>query len=278
MKKLLLLFIMCSTIIFVSCSQPATTNRQLAQLGVDFTYWVENDDDNTNRPLVEMGNGITITIGGDAGSADSVVKRLNSLELTETDIDLSRYDNSVFIHRIALLQYETRTEETNINKTPYQVVWQFWFYDDFRYMVITDINGTQTGPVFSIADNTEIRDLYISQFGHMYITPRQYEKVIDCLGKYIIGGDKAQMEKTVKNGRITIPDSEFPDDFVFNMDYSRLSVARFVNGIGEEHYMVTGWMETGGVEYSYLIDFDTDDNGELCIDRQATNIFVWPDE
>ncbi len=270
-----ILFALIIAICFAACTHTATENEQLAALGIDFSYWLENKDDNTSRPLIEMGNGCVITIDVDANSAQDVVLRLDNLQLTESDVNLSVYTNSVFIHRIALLQYETRSGDININTTPYETVWQFWFYDDFRCMAVTDGDGNMVGPVFIIENNSEIKNLFMQEMGHFYITENQFEKVEKYLNTYIVGRDKERMKNITKNGKIAIPDEEFPDDFVFNIDYSRLSVNCFTNADGENHFAVIGWMETGGVEYSFILGIDNNENGNLIPDPDRTWVFVW---
>lgn len=276
MKKIqYALYALIIAICFVSCAYTTTENEQLAALGIDFSYWLENKDDNTNRPLIEMGNGCVITIDVDANSAGDVVLRLDNLQLTESDIDLSAYTNSVFIHRIALLQYETRSGNININTTPYETVWQFWFYDDFRYMSVTDCDGNRVGPVFIIENSSEIKNLFIQEWEHFYITENQFEKVEEYLNTYIVGRNKEQMKTITRSGKIAIPDEEFPDDFIFNIDYSRLSVNCFTDAEEEKHFTVIGWMETGGVEYSFNLGIDNDENGNLIPDPDRTWVFVW---
>lgn len=265
MNKILSLFTDVLIIIAVTaCSQPATQSEQLAGRGVDFTYWLKTEDNNTNQPLVEFGNSCIITIDADANSANDVVKRLDALQLTESDMDLSQYTNSVFIHRIALNTFEDRSADVHYNFAGHKYAYQFWFYDDFKYMKVTDDEGVQLGSVFEVADNTDIKQLYIEEAGHFYITPQQFERVEKYLNTYIIGQGKAGIEELTKEQPQGI---DFSEDFVFNIDYSRLNVAVFNNEIS----MITGWMKSGGEEYSFNMFVDTDEEGNLVPD----NIYVY---
>ncbi len=261
MKKILSLFTaILITIAVTACSQSATQNEQLAGRGVDFTYWLKIEDNNTNQPLVEFGNSCIITIDADANSAEDVVKRLDALQLTETDVDLSRYTNSVFIHRIALNTFEDRSADVHYNFAGHKYAYQFWFYDDFKYMKVTDGEEVQLGSVLEVVDNTDIKQLYTEEAGHYYITPQQFERVEKYLNTYIIGRGKAEIEELTKEQSWKI---DFPEDFVFNIDYSRLNVAVFNNEIS----MITGWMEYGGEEYSFNMFVDTDEAGNLIPDK-----------
>ncbi len=261
MKKILSLFIaVFMAVTLTACSQPATKNEVLARRGVDFAYWLKTEDNNTNQPLVEFGNSCIITIDADANSAEDVVKRLDALQLTETDVDLSQYTNSVFIHRIALNTFEDRTADIHYNFAGHKYVYQFWFYDDFKYMKVTDGEGAQLGPVFEVADNTDVKQMYIEEAGHFYITPQQFERVEKYLNTYIIGRGKAEIEELTKEQSWKI---DFADDFVFNIDYSRLSVTEFNGEISN----IAGWMESGREEYSFNMFVDTDEAGNLIPDK-----------
>lgn len=279
MKKIISLITILVMLLLLSCSSTSkytidtfNHNSTFKELGIDFTYWAITPDDISNQPLVEFGNGCIITPDADAGSAKDVITKLNMLDFTECDIDLALYTNSVFIHRIALNTFETRDADTHYSKAGHKYAYQFWFYDDFKYMRITDSDNNQLGPVYLISNGELIKELYQSENETMYITREQYDKVESYLNNYLIGQDKSGMEKLTKD----IPEYSkivFPENFIFNIDYARLSIsATELNG---DISNITGWTECNGISYSFNLFVDINSEGNLIPRSDATFIYEW---
>lgn len=279
MKKIVSLVTILIMLLLSSCSanykdniDAFNHNTAFKELDIDFTYWDKTPDNISNQPLVEFGNGCIITPDADAGSAKDVITKLNMLNVTECDIDLSLYTNSVFIHRIALNTFVTRDNNTHYSNAGHKYAYQFWFYDDFKYMRITDSNDNQLGPVFLVSNSELIKELYQNEYGTMYISPEQYDKVERYLNNYFIGQGKSGMENLTKD----VPNYSkivFPEDFIFNVDYTRLSIsATELNGSISN---ITGWTECNGISYSFNLFVNVDSEGNLIPRSNATFIYKW---